>query len=254
MLVKRKIHDSKMFLDTNDPGQSAELFEGGSREGDCPYILARIVKPGWTCIDIGASLGFYALIEGNCGAKVYAIEANPSNTDILRKSVVLNGYDIEVYNFAAGNKFGRARFMQDHKSNRGFMLDMVAHRPGGIKEVTVEERTLDSFVSDHAIGHIDLLRFDIDGYEREMIEGAQQTLADMPLGSWIFAELHPRCFDNPVKDLKPSLDCIIANGFTPRKGVGPGEQLAKVSASDFALECCTTYRKAAPLVFMEKCG
>jgi len=249
MLVERRIHGTRMYLDTNDPGQSRELLENGSREGDCPYILSKIVQKGWTCLDLGASLGFYVFIEAQQGAKVHAIEANPSNVRILRRSVALNTLDIEVHHFAAGNKTGEARFMQHQKSNRGYMLDMTANRPGGVKEVVIKELPLDEF------GIVpNLLRFDIDGYEKEMIEGAVKTIESMPPDSWIFAELHPRCFDNPVKDLCPALEFVIGCGFVPRTGVGPGKELAKVPASDFAVECCTTFKETAPLVFLEKCG
>lgn len=253
MLVERKIHGSRMLLDTDDPGLSRQLLEKGTREGDCPNILERLVKPGWLCLEVGANLGFYALIEAAKGATVYAIEANPRNARILQRNADLNGYaGIHVFNCAAGNKNGRAEFMLSNRSNCGYMVDMTAVRRRGIKKITVDEVRLDDFIRREKMGSIDFLRCDIDGYEPEMIAGAQETLEAMPVGSWIFCELHPRCFDHPMKDLRPAVQSIIDHGFKPCKGVGPGKYLVKYPAEDFARACCEEYADTAPLVFLEK--
>ena len=252
MLVERMIHGSRMLLDTNDRGLSAQLINNGTREGQAPFSLEALVKPGWVCLDIGANLGFYALIEARCGGKVYAVEPVPNNVDILRKNVKLNGYDISVFEMALGDKTGIARFQRGPTSNWGYMMDMKAKRARGIGEIAVKETTLDRFVKERNISRVDLLRFDVDGYEVEMIEGAQKTLGDMPCGSWIFAELHPRCFTDPAKDLMPTLQNIMDHGFTPVESIGPPRALGDASPKKFPAMCCSTYKKCAPLVFLEK--
>ena len=48
-----------------------------------------------------------------------------------------------------------------------------------IKEIGKEEievRTMDSFVTEHSIGKIDVVKIDVEGVEREVIEGGRETL------------------------------------------------------------------------------
>jgi len=241
-----------MMLDKNDRGLSAQLLKDGTREGQAPFLLETLVQPGWVCLDIGANLGFYALIEAKAGAKVYAVEPVPNNVKLLKQSVELNGYDISVFEMAMGDKVGTARFQIGTTSNWGYMMDMVAFRARGIEEITVKEMPLDTFIERQGIERVDLLRFDIDGYEVEMINGAQKTLENMPNGSWIFAELHPRCFHNPVKDFMPTLQNIIDHGFIPKKSEKITAALGTVLPEGFPAMCCCTYKKCAPLVFLEK--
>ena len=63
MLLEREVFGSKMLLDTEDSGLSAELWRDGTREWECPEIVANILERGWTCLDIGCNLGMYALLE-----------------------------------------------------------------------------------------------------------------------------------------------------------------------------------------------
>lgn len=252
MLVERQIHGSRMLLDTDDPGLSAELIRDGTREAEAPFILEEIIESGMVALDVGANLGFYALIEARAGARVTAVEPNPRNVEILKKNVALNGYEITVVEAACGNKNGRARFMRHEKSNRGYMIDMVAHRPGGTEEIMVKEIPLDHIVERENLERIDLLRFDVDGYEVEMLEGAGGTLSMMGPGSWIFCELHPSCFDDPVTELMPTLENLMSHGFACERSVGPCRVLSE--AVNFPRAVCEDFARSAPLVFLRQCA
>jgi len=251
-LVEREIHGSRMLLDDRDPGLSKELLEKGTREDEAPHLLADLVQPGWTCLEIGANLGFYALIEAKAGAKVYAIEPVPRCIDILGQNVELNGFNnVSIHEVAIGNRNGTAKFNESAATNWGRMTEAKA-RPQQGQEITVLEMKLDSFVAAEGIERIDLLRFDVEGYEVELIEGAQKTISEMLVGSWMFAEFHPRCFDDPVADLQPTVENIISHGFVPRHVI-PVKALEDVPTERFAEVLCGRYCGTAPVVFLEKC-
>jgi len=251
-LIEREIHGYRMLLDDRDPGLSTELLTHGTREQEAPILTERIVQPGWTCLEIGANLGFYALIEAKAGARVYAIEPVPRCINILRRNVELNGFsNVSIHETAIGNRNGTALFHESAATNWGRMANAKA-RPQQGKEIAVLEMKLDTFVAAEGIERIDLLRFDVEGYEVELIEGAQKTLSEMPVGSWMFAEFHPRCFDDPARDLQPTVENIIGHGFVPRHVI-PVKELGNFPASQFAEVLCTRYRDMAPEVFLEKC-
>ncbi|MBF0125290.1 MAG: hypothetical protein HQL60_08135, partial [Magnetococcales bacterium] len=88
-----QVHDYHMLLDVTDQGLSRTLLLFGTRELDHKIILERVLKPGMAVLDIGANLGYYALMEhrliGPLG-RLVAIEPSPSNQEILKMNLDLN--------------------------------------------------------------------------------------------------------------------------------------------------------------------
>ena len=62
-ILKRRIYDFEMYLDIFDDGLSKQLFKYKKRELDHKYILEKVLRPGFTVLDIGANIGYYTLIE-----------------------------------------------------------------------------------------------------------------------------------------------------------------------------------------------
>ena len=84
--VIRNIHDYKMYLDASDMGLCRSLILFGTREVDHKILLEKIAKPGMNVLDIGANIGYYALMElGLIGreGKLIAVEPSPKNIEIL---------------------------------------------------------------------------------------------------------------------------------------------------------------------------
>ena len=92
----RKIHDYKLLLDLRDPGLSRDVAIRGSREEQLKYIIDRVVGPGDVVLDVGANIGYYAIMlakrVGSSG-KVYAMEPEPHNLELLQRNIDLNGVD-----------------------------------------------------------------------------------------------------------------------------------------------------------------
>ncbi|MBF0159554.1 MAG: hypothetical protein HQL58_08505, partial [Magnetococcales bacterium] len=61
--ILRQVHDYRLILDTNDQGISRTLLLFGTRELDHKIMLERVLKPGMSVFDIGANLGYYAIME-----------------------------------------------------------------------------------------------------------------------------------------------------------------------------------------------
>jgi FkbM family methyltransferase len=246
MLVERMIHGSRMLLHDDEGGLCEDLLWNGTREGNTPHLLAEIVQPGWVVLDIGANIGFYSLIAGKAGAKVYAIEPLPRNAELLRANVELNDYDIEVHELAIGNKNGKTQFNVTAQGNWCSMAEMearTARPPFVIERITVQETTLNRFVINNSINTVNLLRFDVEGYEVELVQGAQSVIASMPPGSWICPELHMRSFDDPVKSLQPTIDNLANHGFRLEFASLPVKDIHNI---------CRDYPAEAPQVFFQK--
>lgn len=61
--LEKVIHDYRMLLDLNDRGISRGLILFGTREVDHKILLEKILMPGMRVFDIGANIGYYALME-----------------------------------------------------------------------------------------------------------------------------------------------------------------------------------------------
>jgi FkbM family methyltransferase len=262
MLVEREIYGSRMLLDSEDTGLSADLQKDGKREWNCPEITASILKPGMTCIDIGCNLGMYALLECRLVGPegfVYAIEPVKKSCDIFAQSLKLNGYEnCSVHVQAIGNYDRVNHFLIRPQSNLCRMRHTQA-RPVGGDIVEVKEQTLDSFVKEHRVGKIDFLRYDIESYEIELVQGAQKTLEQMEPGSWMFGEWHIIHFEDPTTP-QAALQNVIDHGFEPRHVIWLLDENGKdhpglerwVKPKDFAEILCRDFPKSAPRIFFEK--
>ena len=115
-----EIEGRQMFLDSND---SLRLSINRVYEPSETKTIKTHVKKGDVVLDIGANIGYYTLIfaelVGEKG-KVYAFEPDPTNFDLLRKNVEINGYrNITLIQKAVSNKNGKISFYSK-KTNSWF--------------------------------------------------------------------------------------------------------------------------------------
>lgn len=190
-LNKRRLSPSNYLLDVNgcklevipnDPlGTSAELLLFRTHEPISTKLVSQLLKKGMTCLDIGANIGYYVLLEnkiiGNDG-KIIAIEPSPNNFEYLQKNISRqNNSNIQAFNLAAGDKDGHINFLiyQD-ASNSGMVIPdgEVSKWPGNI--ITVPIKKIDSLLDEIGTAKIDFVRMDVEGYEYHIFEGMKETL------------------------------------------------------------------------------
>jgi FkbM family methyltransferase len=183
-VVVKSIQGSLMELDLNAGGIHTDLFMNGFREPEATRTMQEIIKPDMTVLDIGANIGYYALMEAKRCKDVYAIEPDPANYKHLTRNVELNGYkNVHLHNIAVGDKSGRLDFALSSVPNW--------HRVavGGEKNViSVPAITVDDFMQAAGNPQIDLLRMDVEGYECNILYGARKTIS-----KWLpdmFIEVH----------------------------------------------------------------
>ena len=150
---------------------SATLWVNSNYSDNDKAVLRQILRLGDTYVDVGANIGdlalFGASLVGTQGA-VFAIEAHPRTFSYLEQNLSLNpelAGRCRIFNCAAGANDGTLNF-SDQRSD-----DQNRVTQEGI-EVTV--RRLDELVRD--IPKIRLLKIDVEGFEKFVIQGAQEVL------------------------------------------------------------------------------
>ncbi len=191
--IMKKIHGSKMYLSLKDKGISRDLILAGTREPTHTKLMQDVLKPGDVVVDIGANIGYYALMEARAVGKagqVYAIEPVPANMAMLKRNIKLNGYkNIKTFALAIGGGNKKEYIYLATKSNLSTLTKNESDKMDlRIKDkVPVQVVTLDTFLKDKKFP--DVIRMDVEGYETEIIKGMKSILTRLrPLK--IFMELH----------------------------------------------------------------
>ena len=152
-------------------------FRAQCEESRDSWFLHYKPKPGDTIIDIGAGVGIDTIVfsqaVGPTGT-VYAIEAHPETHRRLQRTCHYNRLDnVRPFHNAITNRPGPVYISNndDHQSNK---VD-TAPQSGGVS-TPVEGLSLDAFCDRHGIQQIDLLKVNIEGAERWLVEGMTETL------------------------------------------------------------------------------
>ncbi len=141
-------------------------------------------------MDIGANAGNHALFMSQYAERVHAFEPFERVRKQMEANVALNGIaNITVYPFglsdaekalpfyaAPDSNLGASSFRQDHKPDSRYLGDMQLKRG-------------DEVVRETGIGRIDIIKIDVEGYEKPVLIGLKEMLLrDRPL---IIVELSP---------------------------------------------------------------
>ena len=246
----RDILGSKMYLISDDGGLSKQLLVAGIRETGATRETIKLLKPNMVVIDIGANLGYYALLEAKYCKFVYAIEPVSENIEVLKKSIKLNEYkNIKVYQCAIGAENKIEEMVITHKSNCSSLVKKTRNEKAVKERRNVKTITLDDFSRRLELKRIDFVRMDVEGYEVEVIKGMVKTIKLMPVGAVLSVEIHPKAYPPPYIKTMAMLDMIKEYGFEPKKFVIAGN-VKNVSGFDNLKTMFDS--KYCPQVFFER--
>ena len=184
------VNGYRMKLDLRDKGICRDLFFNRVREKESTKIYEKMLKERRpkTVLDIGANIGYYALLAGKYARKVYAFEPNPKNYGVLLDNIKLNGMEnVEPLNLAVSDRDGEVRFLMDIEMCNRSRVAFDSPSENNL-EVVAKSVAVDSFVRENGIS-VDVVRFDTEGYEYFILRGMKETIErDRPA---MFLELHP---------------------------------------------------------------
>ena len=197
--LSHQVYDYRLLLDTKDRGISRTLLLFGKRELEHRIMLQEIVKEGSRIFDIGANIGYYAVMEALMVGKegeVIAIEPSPSNVRLLEKNVALNDQkNIRIVSAAVSDIDGSKTFFLSDKSNLGTFHNVgsgIEHLNG--QTVDVNTLSLDTLAAQ--FGAPDLIRMDVEGHEVAVLRGLIDLLNKTPTKPTVIFETHLSRYNN----------------------------------------------------------
>lgn len=137
--------------------------------------LYGLIKPGMNILDIGANIGetsmAFSKLTGEKG-RVFSFEPDPQTFARLVKHLELNGCtNVIPVNKGLGQKAGEL-FLEEGEHNSGGNRISPDQQHG--KKIAVT--TLDHFVTESKLEKIDFIKIDVEGYEYNVLLGAEGTI------------------------------------------------------------------------------
>lgn len=199
-ILCRVLSKYKLYADTRDTSIAPHLAMDGYWETWLTQCMARIVKPGDTCIDIGANLGYYSILMSALAGKkgrTIAIEPNPSICQLLKITAGLNVPGFQTVEKALSNKAAKlALQIPGDAFGDASIIDRSDRLLFKKTKVRVEAITLDGLLEQMGIRHVDVIKMDVEGAEPMVFEGMQNLVADNP-GLKILLEYTPFLYKDP---------------------------------------------------------
>lgn len=174
-------------------------------------LLKFIVDPQRICLDVGANLGLFTYFLSRYSPHVYAFEPNPIPLRILHHVADKN---VTVLQMALSDKTGEAELVVP-KGRKGWSSN------GASIEYDENEghvvRVPGSRIDDLDYRDIGFIKIDVEGHEKSVLEGAQETLArDRPN---LFVENEFTHAGEGVTDVFDMMKALDYDGFALIDGV-----------------------------------
>ena len=192
------VENSTLLVSAGMTGATGNIYTGLHEFNDMGFLLHFLRKED-VFVDIGANVGSYTVLASSVvGARTIAVEPSPSTFISLKRNIHINQVEelVDTYNIGLGADTGSIHFTKGLDTVNHIVPDGTASQGRDLVEIRVE--TLDNLLQEKEVS---LMKMDVEGYEKFVLEGAGDTLAN------------------------PSLKAIIIelNGSGDRYGVNEGD-------------------------------
>jgi FkbM family methyltransferase len=154
------------------------LYVEGARFVSESHLLRTLVRDNDVVVDVGANIGYLALIFRGCigdGGRMICIEPDTDNLRELQRCMELNSIsNVSIHNAAIGASVGTVRLAPGLNGHVG---------EHGTREVS--QITLDSLIPEGPT----FIKIDVEGYESSVLAGGVELIRG--LKPRLFLELHP---------------------------------------------------------------
>ena len=226
ILITNKI-GRQYWLWDSDSFYTQRLQAGPYQKQNLLHLRHLCPKPR-TVLDIGMNIGMNTLEYATFAEKVVGFEPVPTTYQIAVDNIALNiqhqdptkgwfndgnGWasllptgQIQTENVALGPVAGTVEMHikkndgHNRVSNDGYSTPTgkTVKANTGYQRVSVPQYTLDSYHFEN----VDIIKIDVEGYELEVLKGADQTIAtNRPIVQVECVETQPRAFGSKIQDL-----------------------------------------------------
>ncbi|MEO8426284.1 MAG: FkbM family methyltransferase [Verrucomicrobiota bacterium] len=188
LVVANFVNDTRLCLRAGMHGATMNLYVGLDEYKAMSFVL-HFLRLGETFVDVGANVGaFTILASGAVRARTIAFEPAPNSFNDLLLNVKVNNLEnhVDCRQIALSNKKGEALFTRELDTLNHVVLSPDAESGAMIR---VKASTLDEELSG---GSPVMIKMDAEGYENNILDGANQTFSSPDLLALI-VEINANC-------------------------------------------------------------
>lgn len=175
---RRTIETPYGFTLAGDPSMASEGWEA-----DEIRTFLELIAAHDAVLDIGANVGFYSCLAASRGKPVIAIEPSPRNLGFLYKNLWDNQFTrVETLPVGLGSEPGLAR-IYGYGGIASFVAGWAQARAA--QSSVVPLTTLDAVAACRFQSKKLLIKIDVEGFELDVLAGAQATLRLDPRPTWL---------------------------------------------------------------------
>ena len=173
--IVRTRHGFQITVDRKD-WLGRHVYISGEYEPATAKVIETLAQPGDTILDIGANIGYFALLASRCvgpSGKVHAFEPVPSTRQHLLCNIRLNeASNIVVHEEAVSEAMGELEFWEGPADHRGTSSFRPLQNASGILKVRTDR--LDHLLP--AEERVALAKIDVEGAECRVLKGMRNCL------------------------------------------------------------------------------
>jgi FkbM family methyltransferase len=149
----------------------------GEFEPDMVRLFSKVLRTGDYVLDVGANIGCTSLLFSQSARQVYSFEPSPTTFRLLQENLSEAGAgNVVAANVGLGKGEGafELTFAPDNRSG-GFVSNLTSASAGH----TIEQIHIvagDAYLRDAGIEQVDFIKIDVEGFERNVIEGLAGTI------------------------------------------------------------------------------
>jgi len=190
-------------------------------------IIKKFAQDGYDLVDVGANVGIHSLTAASANAKIeiFSFEPEPSNFNDFIKNISLNNFkNINPFNMGLGNFKGLAELNVNEGWNKGKHSLKVSFSENS-KKASILVSLLDDFKVFITSKKI-IIKIDVEGFEKEVIEGAKELLNQVQ-EAVVIIELLTEI--NGQETCETIINMLIANDFKTIFKISAQNELIEVS-------------------------
>jgi FkbM family methyltransferase len=207
-VVHQFTENSKLLMWKGLKGATGNVYCGLHDFEDMSFLL-HLLRPTDLFIDIGANVGSYTVLaSAEIGAETISIEPLPATCQHLEDNILINKIQdkVQVKNIGLGSQQGIIKFTTT--------FDTINHVATAEETETIDVAvdTLDNVIAERNKLPL-LLKIDVEGFETEVVKGADKVLKNNELKA-IIIELNGSGNRYGYDETKIH-DTFLSLGFSP---------------------------------------
>ena len=166
----------------------------GNFEPDMVALFDTLVESGHCVLDVGANIGCTSILFADRARHVYCFEPSPTTFQYLKQNIESAALpNITPVNLGLGRAGGTYELTYASDNRSGAFVSNHIQASAGHRVEQIRIVPGDDFVQAQGIARVDIVKIDVEGFEKDVIEGLGRTIArDQPV---VALELNHWCLN-----------------------------------------------------------